>query len=262
MRAYGRVTKLELYELPDAGVARHLGAVELGYAPMLHDFIATDTHLVFFVSPVRLDVPRMLLSIGSFEQLFRWRPEQGTEVICVPIDRPTEVLRFTTSAFYQWHFANAFGRANELIVDYVRYATFDGVLVDAKAWQVGDKHYVALSASEDRELAEKHADAELAMQAAQAAADKAKAAAQKSETADAATKEDEAKPVLDPAPDREQRIAAIGSEVEKLNSVFKGWSFVLPGYKNAEIEKSMNDLLKPLESAPPLAKSKAAKAGK
>lgn len=123
--SYGRVTKLELYELPDAGVARHLGAVELGYAPMLHDFIATDTHLVFFVSPVRLDVPRMLLSIGSFEQLFRWRPEQGTEVICVPIDRPTEVLRFTTSAFYQWHFANAFGRANELIVDYVRYATFD-----------------------------------------------------------------------------------------------------------------------------------------
>lgn len=147
-------------------------------------------------------------------------------------------------------------------VTQVRYATFDGVLVDAKAWQVGDKHYVALSASEDRELAEKHADAELAMQAAQAAADKAKAAAQKSETADAATKEDEAKPVLDPAPDREQRIAAIGSEVEKLNSVFKGWSFVLPGYKNAEIEKSMNDLLKPLESAPPLAKSKAAKAGK
>ena len=31
---------------------------------MLHDFIATDTHLVFFVSPVRASVPRILLQLG------------------------------------------------------------------------------------------------------------------------------------------------------------------------------------------------------
>ncbi|MBA3464304.1 MAG: carotenoid oxygenase family protein [Deltaproteobacteria bacterium] len=122
---YGRATKLHLYELPDVGPARNLGAVELGYPPMLHDFIATDTHLVFFVSPTRVDVPRMLLGLSGFEKLFRWKPEKGTEIICVPIDRPTEVLRFTTDAFYQWHFANAFNRANELIVDYIRYPNFD-----------------------------------------------------------------------------------------------------------------------------------------
>lgn len=122
---YGRKTKLHLYELPDTGAARHLGAVELVGPPMLHDFIATDTHLVFFVSPVRVNVPRMLLALGSFDQLFRWQPQHGTEVICVPIDRPTEVVRFTTEAFYQWHFANAFTRDNTLVVDYVRYPTFD-----------------------------------------------------------------------------------------------------------------------------------------
>jgi all-trans-8'-apo-beta-carotenal 15,15'-oxygenase len=122
---YGRVTKLHMYELPDAGPARHLGAVQLSGAPMLHDFIATDTHLVFFVSPTRVAVPRMLLALGTFDQLFRWKPELGTEVICVPIDRPTEVLKLTTDAFYQWHFANAFNRANELVIDYVRYPNFD-----------------------------------------------------------------------------------------------------------------------------------------
>jgi all-trans-8'-apo-beta-carotenal 15,15'-oxygenase len=121
---YGRVTKLHIYELPDVGGARHLGALELAGPPMLHDFIATDSHLIFFVSPVRVDVPRMLLGLGSFEKLFRWKPEHGTDVICVPIDRPTEVLRFTTDAFYQWHFANAFSRANELVIDYVRYPDF------------------------------------------------------------------------------------------------------------------------------------------
>jgi len=122
---YGRHTKLHMYELPDVGPARHLGAVDLPGPPMLHDFIATDSHLIFFVSPVRVDVPRMLLQLGGFGKLFRWRPEHGTEVICVPIDRPGEPIRFTTDAFYQWHFANAFSRDGQLVVDYVRYPTFD-----------------------------------------------------------------------------------------------------------------------------------------
>ena len=122
---YGRHTKLHMYELPDQGAARHLGAIELAGPPMLHDFIAAETHLIFFVSPVRVAVARMLLQVGSFDQLFRWKPEHGTEVICVPIDRPAEPVRFTVDAFYQWHFANAFTRGSELVVDYVRYANFD-----------------------------------------------------------------------------------------------------------------------------------------
>jgi all-trans-8'-apo-beta-carotenal 15,15'-oxygenase len=122
---YGRTTRLHAYELPDAGSPRHLAAIELAGPPMLHDFIATESHLVFFVSPVRIDVPRMLLQLGGFEKLFRWRPELGTEVICVPIDRPDEVVRFEVDAFYQWHFANAFVRGRELVIDYVRYRGFD-----------------------------------------------------------------------------------------------------------------------------------------
>jgi all-trans-8'-apo-beta-carotenal 15,15'-oxygenase len=122
---YGRVTKLHTYELPDVGPARHLGAVELEGPPMLHDFIATDTHLVFFVSPVRVHIPRMLLQIGTFTDLFRWRPEHGTEVICVPIDDPSSPVRFTVDAFCQWHFTNAFTRNGQIYVDYVRYANFD-----------------------------------------------------------------------------------------------------------------------------------------
>ena len=33
----------------DVGAPRQLGSVELPAPPMLHDFIATDTHLVFFI---------------------------------------------------------------------------------------------------------------------------------------------------------------------------------------------------------------------
>ena len=36
-----------------------------------------------------------------------WTPEQGTDVIVVPIDDSQRVTRFTIDAFYQWHFLNA-----------------------------------------------------------------------------------------------------------------------------------------------------------
>lgn len=122
---YGRVPRLHMYELPDVGPARQLGAVELRGAPMLHDFIATPTHLIFFVSPTAIDLPRMFLQLGTFQDLFKWKPELGTEIICVPIDRPHEVVRFTVDAFYQWHFTNAFTRDRELVIDYVRYPSFE-----------------------------------------------------------------------------------------------------------------------------------------
>jgi all-trans-8'-apo-beta-carotenal 15,15'-oxygenase len=122
---YGRVTKLHCYALPDAGPARRLASVELGGATMLHDFIATETHLVFFVSPVRVSVPRALLGFGDFSRLVTWRPELGTDVICVEIANPANITRFTTEAFYQWHFANAFTRGRELVIDYARYPSYD-----------------------------------------------------------------------------------------------------------------------------------------
>jgi all-trans-8'-apo-beta-carotenal 15,15'-oxygenase len=123
--SYGRKSLLHLYELPDAGAARKLGALELPGPTMLHDFIATDSHLVFFVSPIRVDLPRAILSIGEFEHMFRWKPVHGTEVICVPIDRPAEPVRFTTGAFFQWHFANGYRHGNQLVIDYVRYPSFE-----------------------------------------------------------------------------------------------------------------------------------------
>ena len=121
---YGRRIELDLFELPDAGRARRLGTVTLPGATMIHDFIATERHLVFFAPPLRLRIFRQLVGLGTFGDNLRWRPEEGTEVIVVPIDAPSRVRRFTVPAFYQWHFATAFERGEELVVDYVRFADF------------------------------------------------------------------------------------------------------------------------------------------
>jgi all-trans-8'-apo-beta-carotenal 15,15'-oxygenase len=122
---FGRVTRLHLYAMPDDAPASRLGVLDLPGGPMLHDFIATDDHLIFFVSPTRINLKAALFGVGGFEELFRWKPELGTEVIVVPIDDPSHPIRFQTGAFFQWHFTNAYARGKELVVEYVQYPNFD-----------------------------------------------------------------------------------------------------------------------------------------
>lgn len=122
--AYGRTSRLHLYELPDAGPARRLGSVPLAAPVMLHDFAVSARHAIFFVSPVRIDVPRALTGLGTFQSIFRWEPQHGSEIIAVPLDAPRDVVRFTVPAFHQFHLANAFEDGDTIVVDYCRYPDF------------------------------------------------------------------------------------------------------------------------------------------
>jgi all-trans-8'-apo-beta-carotenal 15,15'-oxygenase len=120
---YNGSPRLDVYELPDARPARRL--TTLPVAPSLvHDFIATERHLVFFVPPLRLRLMPMFFGLSAFSDNLVWKPQAGTEVIVVPIDEPKNVTRLTVEPFYQWHFVNAFQRGREIVVDYVRYPDF------------------------------------------------------------------------------------------------------------------------------------------
>jgi all-trans-8'-apo-beta-carotenal 15,15'-oxygenase len=121
---YGRVPQLDLYELPDSGPIRRMGSVPLPGLVMIHDFIATERHLVFFVAPMRIRIFRVMLGLGSFSENFEWRPELGTEVLVIPIDEPSKVTRFQAEPFYTWHFGNAFEQDGRIVVDSVRYPDF------------------------------------------------------------------------------------------------------------------------------------------
>jgi all-trans-8'-apo-beta-carotenal 15,15'-oxygenase len=121
---YGRKTVLEVFELPENGSARVLTHIPLPRPTMLHDFIATPRHLVFFVSPLRVRLFGLLLGLKSFSDSLDYCSEFGTEVIVVPLNAPEEVKRFTAEAFYQWHFVNAFERDDGIVVDFIRYPDF------------------------------------------------------------------------------------------------------------------------------------------
>ncbi len=117
-------SRLELFELPDEGPARRLASIARGDLPLVHDFIATERHLVVLVSPVFIDRLSFLLRPRTYAQSLRWRPERGTEVIIIPIDEPDRVMRWHTEPFWQWHFANAFEQGDRIVADLVRFDRF------------------------------------------------------------------------------------------------------------------------------------------
>jgi Domain of unknown function (DUF4340) len=151
------------------------------------------------------------------------------------------------------------------------YAAFDGLNVGMVAWVKDGKDYAQLTASLDQVAAAVRISADQTK--AQAEYDAAVQAANKKlaeekpatgPTADAAAKaaSDVAKPlaVSDTAKDRDERLKALNDEVTALNKTFGGWTFVLPSFKFTNVDKTVDDMLKPLEQKKPDAKD-AAKPG-
>ncbi len=121
---YGREHALELYALPDHGAVHRLGRVSLPWAALVHDFIATDKHLVFMICPARIELWRALLGTADFEKLLAWEPARGAEIVVVPLASPDAVVRIPADPFWVWHFANAFEDGDEIVVDLCRYPDF------------------------------------------------------------------------------------------------------------------------------------------
>lgn len=126
-QVYGKDPRLELYAWPEGGACRRLGAVALPTNMLVHDFIATEKHLVFFLGPAVVSAWRAVLGIGSFDTLLRWAPERGTQVVVVPLADPEAAVRFETEPFWVWHFANAWEEGDTLVVDYARYPDFGSI---------------------------------------------------------------------------------------------------------------------------------------
>ena len=121
----GLSSALDIYELPAAGAPRLLTSVTLkGVTVMVHDFAITATYLVFLIHPVKVALWPVLLGTRAAAEAVRWAPEEGTEVILVRRD-DASVTRFTTKAFFHFHYANAFDRDGVVVVDLCPYLTYE-----------------------------------------------------------------------------------------------------------------------------------------
>ena len=120
---YGAKFSIDLYRF-ESDVAR-VTNIPLPRPTIIHDFIATQRHIVFFCPPVRLRLARLLAGLGSFDSNLAWEPQHGTEVIVVPLASPEKPVRFTVPPFFQWHFVNAWEEGDVVVVDYLPYDDFE-----------------------------------------------------------------------------------------------------------------------------------------
>jgi hypothetical protein len=131
------------------------------------------------------------------------------------------------------------------------YAMFDGLLVEATAWEVDGKDYARFSARLDETAAAGAIEAAQAAEVARFESGKAeveaanKAALERDPKADQVPLPEAPLAASDPAKDREQRLAALRKEADDFNARTGGWTYVIPAFKFANMNKTLDDMLKP-----------------
>ncbi|MDA8230034.1 MAG: carotenoid oxygenase family protein [Magnetospirillum sp.] len=87
----------------------------------LHDFLATESHVVVLLHPLVLSPLPFVMGTASFVQCLRWRPEQGMVVAAIDKAGHDAPLLLDAPAAYMWHGLNAFRDGDSLVVDWVGF---------------------------------------------------------------------------------------------------------------------------------------------
>lgn len=128
---YDRDMHVDLFALPDRGEPRQIGTFEGPWSSLVHDFVATEKHLVFIIGPAKMVLWKILLGFRDFSQFFQWEPSLGCEVVVVPLDALDAPIRFGVDPFWIWHFANGFERDGEVVLDACQYPDLDSLVAIA-----------------------------------------------------------------------------------------------------------------------------------
>jgi carotenoid cleavage dioxygenase-like enzyme len=93
--------------------------VDLAAPAMIHDFVLTERHVVLLVCPAVFD----MAAARQHKPFLQWRPDMATRIALVALDG-SETTWFDADPFFVFHFASAFERGGQVIVDYVRHEKF------------------------------------------------------------------------------------------------------------------------------------------
>jgi carotenoid cleavage dioxygenase-like enzyme len=121
----GRNATLNVYKSDFTGKIIQKAEFKLQGVPLIHDFVLAGQYLIFFISPVRLNLFPVLLGISSYSDAMQWRPQLGTQILVIDRETLSLVSRGETEPWYQWHFSNGYVDANgDVVVDISAYADF------------------------------------------------------------------------------------------------------------------------------------------
>ena len=100
---------------PDGKIARSF-SIDLAAPTMIHDFVLTESQIVLFTCPAVFD----LAAAKAGKSFLQWKPELGTRIALIALDGGA-VRWLETDPFFVFHFANAFERGGQVVVDYVQH---------------------------------------------------------------------------------------------------------------------------------------------
>lgn len=101
-----------VWRLSASGALEAATLIELPRASYLHDFTATDRHLVLVLQPWVQTRATMPLSEG-----FEWRPDEGTQVLVIDKDDLTRRRVFELPAFGFFHLGDAWSDGQDIRFD-------------------------------------------------------------------------------------------------------------------------------------------------
>lgn len=121
----GRQSLLNLYHCDRRGKLLRQNKIPLQGTPLVHDFVLAGPYLVFFISPVYLEVLPLLLGWQGYSEALRWQPKRGTQIMVINRETLELLQQSEVDPWFQWHFGNSFVDADgQIVVDMVRYTDF------------------------------------------------------------------------------------------------------------------------------------------
>jgi all-trans-8'-apo-beta-carotenal 15,15'-oxygenase len=160
---------LNVFRFGREGQLTYRRRVALPYAASIHDFAISAELLVFYVSPLLLDVSAVIQRGATVMDALSWQPERGSQLVLVSRETGQGVAAIPVGGRYCLHLVNAFERGGHLVVDVVEYDrplypeyqvlpdlftdTFRGhpvrFVVDPAAGAILDRRDIAYSCSPD-----------------------------------------------------------------------------------------------------------------
>lgn len=122
---YGRKVTLHITIFQRDGRLRSHRTMPLPRYVHVHDFFATEGHLVFSLHPLEIRVFDFLFGLSSLADSLRWKPEEGNLLMVVPRENGGRPLFIETSSCFMWHSVNAYEDSGAIIADFVGYPTPD-----------------------------------------------------------------------------------------------------------------------------------------
>ena len=112
---------LNIYRFGNDGRLVYRRRIALPYAASMHDFAMSETYLVFYVSPLLLDVRLILEKGATVMEALSWEPERGSQLLILSRETGRHVAAIPVGRRHCLHLVNAFEQGGRLHADVIEF---------------------------------------------------------------------------------------------------------------------------------------------